>query len=545
MNDLVTSEVAPGGGGVLTPLTADTGTFGERLRAFTAQPSVRKVLPWFVGTAGLGLMILTWAILSPAPQRVLFPSLADAERASVVASLEQAGIDYSIDNNTGALSVGEDEFHRARMLVASDGSLSGPVSGADLLENLPMGASRTLEGDRLRAAQERELMMTISEIHGVESVRVHIAKAERSVFVREDVTPTASVMVKMLRGRQLTDGQVMAIVNLVAASVPGLGTEAVKVVDQHGKLLTQERDPENGRIEMQARMEAKLNAQVEQLLAPMFGSSAFSSQVQIELDMNETTSARETYDKDGSIRRETTQQSQSVASQAGGIPGVLANRPPAEGEARFGAPEDTENTEAVNGVGESSATRVYEMGREVSVSSLSPGSISYLSVAVAIDEAALAEADAANLDSIKDLVSAAVGAREDRGDQVIVVTRAFEKFEAEATPFYEESWFSMAVRNGVAILGVLLVLFLAVRPAIKAVRPAPQPENDEEDVELDGDDMSPSLAGPTFDRAMPLDRQSLDGQIELAQRIARENPDDAVLALRRLLAESPQQGASA
>ncbi|HBQ93580.1 MAG TPA: flagellar M-ring protein FliF, partial [Erythrobacter sp.] len=270
-------------------------------------------------------LALTWATLSPAPQRVLYSSLGDAERASVVATLDQAGVDYTIDNNTGALTVGEDDVYRARMLVASDGSLATPESGADLIENLPMGASRTLEGDRLRAAQERELMMTIMEIDGVEAVRVHIAKAERSVFVREDVAPSASIMLRMARGRQLTDSQVTAITNLVAGSVPGLGIDAVKVVDQHGKLLTQMRDPNSGRLDLQSQMEAKLNAQVDQLLAPMFGAAAFTSQVQVDLDMNEVTSARESYDKDGTIRRETTQLSQSAGAQAGGIPGVLAN----------------------------------------------------------------------------------------------------------------------------------------------------------------------------------------------------------------------------
>ena len=48
--------------------------------------------------------------------------------------------------------------------------------------------------------------------------------------------------------------------------------------------------------------------------------------------------------------------------------------------------------------------------------------------------------------------------------------RPFEKIEEEAIPFYETGWFAMAVRNGVAILGVLLVLLLAVRPAIKALK---------------------------------------------------------------------------
>ena len=430
------------------------------------------------------------------------------------------------------------------MLVASDGSLATPESGADLIENLPMGASRTLEGDRLRAAQERELMMTIMEIDGVEAVRVHIAKAERSVFVREDVAPSASIMLRMARGRQLTDSQVTAITNLVAGSVPGLGIDAVKVVDQHGKLLTQMRDPNSGRLDLQSQMEAKLNAQVDQLLAPMFGAAAFTSQVQVDLDMNEVTSARESYDKDGTIRRETTQLSQSAGAQAGGIPGVLANTPPAEAEAREGAPQDNENAaQAGGGVGESSATRVYELGREVSVSNLTPGSIKYLSVAVAIDQAALEKASAADINKVKELVSAAVGAREDRGDKVTVVMRAFEKIEAESVPFYETSWFGMAVRNGVALLAVLLVLFLAVRPAIKALRGDGKGKGAAEPQV--GGGQQPALGGPAADTVPPFDRQSLDGQIELAQRIARENPDNAVLALRRLLAEDTRTGASA
>ena len=522
---------APTGGGALTMLTSGSGSFAERARGFAGQPSVRKMLPWFAGTAGLGLLALTWATLSPAPQRVLYSSLDDSGRAGVVASLDQAGIPYEIDNGSGTLTVNEDDVYRARMLVAADGSLAAPASGTDLIDNLPMGASRTLEGDRLRAAQERELVLTIMEIDGVEAVRVHIAKAERSVFVRDDVAPSASIMVRMASGRQLADSQVTAITNLVAGSVSGLAIDAVKVVDQHGKLLTQARDPNSGRLDLQAQMEAKLNAQVDQLLAPMFGANAFSSQVQVELNMDEVTSAREVYDKDGSVRRETTQQSQNVAMQAGGIPGVLANTPPADPEARPGAPEDAAPTEP-NGIGESSATRVYEMGREVSVSNLTPGSIKYLSVAVAIDQAALAKASAADIAKVKELVSAAVGARVDRGDQVTVVMRAFEKVEAEGIPFYETSWFGMAVRNGVAILAVLLVLLLAVRPAIKALRGNASTGDDA--AEGEG---TPALGGPSSQALVTYDREALDSQIELAQRIARENPDDAVLALRRLLAE--------
>ena len=184
------------------------------------------------------------------------------------------------------------------------------------------------------------------------------------------------------------------------------------------------------------------------------------------------------------------------------------------------------------------------MGREVSVSNLTPGSIKYLSVAVAIDQAALAKASAADINKVKELVTAAVGARADRGDQVTVIMRPFEKIEEEAIPFYETGWFAMAVRNGVAILAVLLVLLLAVRPAIKALKARTEPsENegeDEETVLVKGPDGTYSPAPNPG-----VDREALDAQIALAQRIARENPDDAVRALRLLLSDNSHQGQAA
>ena len=88
------------------------------------------------------------------------------------------------------------------MLVAADGKLASP-DATTALDNLPLGASRTMEGEHLRAAREHELMLTIQEIDGVESARVHLAEASKSVFVRDDAPPTASVMVRMAKGRQL------------------------------------------------------------------------------------------------------------------------------------------------------------------------------------------------------------------------------------------------------------------------------------------------------------------------------------------------------
>lgn len=539
---------------LISPLTDPQGGSAlTRLGSFAAQPAVKRMLPWFVGLSAIGATALAFTAVSPSPQRTLYSQLDDNERGSVVAALDGAAIPYTIDNQTGALSVDEGDFYRARMLVAQDGGLATPESGSQMLDTLPMGASRTLEGERLRAARENDLQQTIAEIDGVESVRVHLAQGEKSVFVRDNLAPSASVMVRLKRGRSLNDSQVQAITNIVGASVPGLSPDAVRVVDQHGRLISQkETGPENDRLDMQARMEEKLRAQVSQLLGPMLGDGNFTSEIQVELNMDEVTSARESYDKDGVVRSESQQQSQSTgaAGAAIGVPGVLANTPPPAAQAVPAPPQGTApqaNAQPpVNG--ESSSTRTFELGREVSVANQRPGGIKRVTVAVALSQAAMKGAKPQDLKDIESLVGAAVGANPQRGDQVKVVMRNFESIAEVPTPFYEEPWFAMVVRYSAAVLAVLLVLLLGVRPLVKAVRgdkpkskkgkkgeASEGEETFEEDGEAPAASRRPSLSSPNGVEVEISRAELLTRQVGLAQQLVSERPDSALQALRQML----------
>ncbi len=520
----------PGGGSALT-----------RLKAFGAQPAIRRTLPWFGGVAAMGATALLWSTMHPAPQRMLYSDLSDSERAQVAGALDKAAIAYTIDNSTGAITVAEDDLYKARMLAASDGAIATPETGLQMLDKLPMGASRTMEGDRLRAARERELELTIAEIDGVEAVRVHLAEEQKSVFVRDAMPPTASVMLKLKQGRQLSDSQTTAIVNLVAGSVPGLNLDAVKVIDQHGRLLSAQGGGDNDRLELQARMEEKLRQQLDQLLTPMLGAGNFSSEIQVELDMDQVTSARESYDKAGVVRSETQAQSQSTSPAAGasGVPGVLSNTPPPATTAQPGAPTGTP-TAAPSGAapanGESSSTKNYELGREVAVSNASPGKVKRLSVAVALSAATMKKAKPADIDQIKQLVSAAVGADTTRGDQVAVQVRAFEPVTLAPEPFYTAPWFAMVVRNAVALIGVLLVLLLGVRPLIKALRRDPAATMNEGAAGEEGASDGEANASPPVDPVTgAVDTALLNQQIGLAQRMVQEQPESALAALRQML----------
>lgn len=553
MADLVPATAAP------PPAEPPAENLGERASSLFAQPAIRKALPMLAGLGALALAAMLYLALASGPQRILYASLTDAERAQVVAALEQGGISYAIDPGSGTLTVAEDDLYRARMLVAGDGALASPDDTAHMLDSIPIGASRTLEGERLRNVREQELTRTIMEIDGVEAVRVHLAQAERSVFLRENAPPTASVMVRLARGRSLSDDQVRAIVNLVSGSVPGMEPGMVRVVDQRGQLLS-ERQREGGEgLQLQREYEDKLRAQVAGLLVPMLGDGSFSTEVQVVLDMEEVTRARETYDKDGTLRSERVSESTSAngAGAAGGIPGVLANTPPQD-------PELVSPAEAVGAApaapaqvpanGAMDATRTYELDREVAVSTNAPGAIKRLSVAVAVNAEALAAIKPANAEQLEKLVAAAVGADPARGDVVAVIPGKFEAVDIAEPAFYETSWFAMIVRNAVALIAVLLALLLGVRPLLRMLTskaeakeaastdpaaPASeggkaQPGTPQEAAQVattPGFDLGemPGLSPSMFEEA------NLREQIDLTKTFAAQQPDRATDALRRML----------
>ncbi|HET9628877.1 MAG TPA: flagellar M-ring protein FliF C-terminal domain-containing protein, partial [Novosphingobium sp.] len=282
---------------------------------------------------------------------------------------------------------------------------------------------------------------------------------------------------------------------------------------------------------------------------PMLGQGNFSSEVQVELDMDQVTSARESYDKQGVLRSETQAQSQTSGpgGAGAGVPGVTANTPPPAPTASPGPPQGSAPAAATaqggQNNGESSATRTYELGREVAVSNGTPGKIKRLTVAVALSSGALKKTRPQDIEQLKQLIGAAVGVDPARGDQVAVVLRAFEAPPVDSLPLWEQPWFQTYVRYGVALLGVLLVLLLGVRPLIKALKRGPASADDFEEGAVDEETGEP-VARPRQALKAPVDPAELGQQLGLAQRIAAERPDDAVLALREMLNHTPQEAAA-
>ncbi|MEO1489573.1 MAG: flagellar basal-body MS-ring/collar protein FliF, partial [Pseudomonadota bacterium] len=447
---------------------------------------------------------------------------------------------------------------------ASDAGLAAPQGATEMLDAIPLGSSRTLEGERLRLARERELMLTIREIDGIEAVRVHLATPERSVFVRDSSPPSASVMLRLVSGRSLSQRQVEAIINLVSASVPGMTADAVRVVDQNGRLLSAKRDAEMDGLTLQREFEAKLQTQVASLLTPLLGEGNFSSQVQVKLNESEVTSARESYDKEGAVRSESERSATRMSARApGGVPGVPANTPPPDAALVDGAPQagavdeaQAQGAEAPLPTDTETATnRNFELDREVAVTSTRAGGLQKLSVAVAVSQDAMTAASPLTPEQLQALVSAAVGADDARGDTVEVVVSAFETREIAAPPFYEQGWFALALRSGTALIAVLLVLFFAVRPILAMLRGDTKKDKQAKAEEIEAAEGAERIAaeGTGEDEGQSEASESeetpfgdLPIQVEQARKLATDEPDRAFEAIQRMIqpqAETAEQGA--
>ncbi|MEY4889304.1 MAG: hypothetical protein RIQ75_434, partial [Pseudomonadota bacterium] len=91
------------------------------VRSFMAQPAVARSLPIIGLLAAIAITAAAWMTFSVPPQRPLFEGLAETDKAAVASSLQSAGINYTLDGASGAVSVADQDFHKARMLLAGEG----------------------------------------------------------------------------------------------------------------------------------------------------------------------------------------------------------------------------------------------------------------------------------------------------------------------------------------------------------------------------------------------------------------------------------------
>ena len=553
-----------------------SGAMLERVKGLAGQPAVQKSLPLLGIAAAILIAFLAWTSFAKGPQRDLFTGLSDADKAAVADTLKSSNINYTLDRSTGALTVSDSDYYKAKMLLAQAGLPKSAPDGASVMASLPMGASRAVEGERLRDARETDLARTIEQINAVQTAKVHIAAEQQSVFVRDEAPASASVMLTLRSGQALSDGQTQAIVNLVASSVPGLSPDNVSVVDQSGHLLSKKGGDGTAdkQLDMQGQVEQRYINAISKILTPIVGADGFTTEVHADLDFAETQATRESFPKDqAAIASEKGQWANDAGGAqppAGGIPGALSNQAPSAAQvstqpnqtlnpaipATPGAPQAGAAATATQGKTSEQYDRTFQLGHEVSVTRNPVGTVKRLSVAVALKQGAKPRG-VAEMAQIEQLVKGAVGFDQSRGDVVALTSRAFADPEAApAAKWYESPWVGIAGRNVTGLIIAILAFFGVIKPLMKrraqiaaqiAASPAGAASRNNPAL---GNEIAAALANEAVQdpgRRVTLDMiEAAPGYADraaLIRNFVRQDPDRAALVVRDLIRADMPAGA--
>lgn len=505
----------------------DLQNLSTSIQRLSYMPMLRQmgVMIGLAASVALGVAAVMW---SQAPgMRPLYANLAEKDQARVMEELAKANIPHKVDPVSGAVLVPEKQAHEARLKLAAQGLPKGANNGFETMESANnFGSSQFMETARYQHALEGELARSVMSISYVQTARVHLALPKQSAFVRNRQQPSASVVVNLYPGRALDEGQVAAVVHLVASSVPNLVAERVTIVDQQGRLLTssgQQREfaQSTTQFEHARKLEESYAKRIEGILTPIIGAGGVRAQVALDMDFTLVEQTQESYKPEtGAVRSEQVSEdvAQAVAAGAGnvaaaaGIPGALSNQPPAGGtvsetakpennakaskaEGGKEAGKETKDAKDKTAAGDAApgnssrrSVRNYELDRTISHTRVAPGKIKRLSVAVVVDNKQTLNADGEmerkplakeELDRLASLVKDAIGFSADRGDSVQVTNIAFTQ-PPEAEPLPEPSLFSLSSMGDMgkqAFAGflVLSLIFGVLRPLLRNLANKPLP----------------------------------------------------------------------
>ncbi|NUW71629.1 flagellar M-ring protein FliF [Vibrio mediterranei] len=434
------------------------------------------------------IVIMLWT--SAERFRPLYSKSANFDSSQVLQLLDEESIRYQLSQDDGQILVPEGDVAKIRMILASKGLKEQLPSGFESLDSSKsLGESQFMENARYRHALEGELARSITTMSAVSLARVHLAIPKESLFMREDgEQPRASVIVHIINGMDLKPTQVESVINLVSGAVIGLKSEHVRVVDQHGRLLSN--DATVGDItvttgkqsDYKRNLERTLVAQATDMLTPILGASNFRVQIASDIDFSRIEETEEIY-ADPVVRKETLLNDVNESSMALGIPGALSNTPPVTD----GEPQPEPNAK----VNRSETSRDYAVSGKVRHIQHQQGVLQNLSVSIVVNDLANANQTwtPEELTNVENVVRSAIGFSETRGDTIHITHFPF--VVASIPDQAPVAWFENTniMQPLKYLLGVMLsglMIMVVLRPLAQYLtKSAEQEEQEAESMEYD------------------------------------------------------------
>ncbi len=470
--------------------------WGEQLKqlkdSLLALGSRRLAVLGLVGLSVFAAVGFGSYYLSRPEYEPLYSGLEAQDVARIGAALQEAGISFDVNTESTAVLVRPEQTAQARMLLAEKGLPSSAGAGYELFDK--MGAigltSFMQEITRVRAL-EGEIARTIQGMKGVRAARVHIVMADSGSFRRSTQQPSASVVIRTDSSADFAAAQ--AIRHLVAAAVPGMTIDKVRVMSTDGEMLTSADGSSTAApskmLELETTVAHELKENVRKTLAPYIGIDNFELSVAARLNIDKRQINETAFDPQSRFERsQRTVKEKSNSQDAGSSQpvGVDQNVPGQQSDAAAGTDQTSKSSERKEEL------KNFEANSKT-ISTVSEGyRIENLTVAVVINrkrlEALLGkggtqDAIAAKLKEVEGLVSSATGADLKRGDRITVAAVEFlprsDALEPIPSAGITELLFDHmgAFVKALAIIAATIILvWFGLRPATRMLLEAPAPQ---------------------------------------------------------------------
>lgn len=535
------------------PLEANAQSVDDGGQAGTIQlphllVKYRKVMLFVAASLMLAgfISLVLWS--SAKPYRAVYAGMAEKDAASVVEMLQKEHIPYRLEDG-GTVMVPQDQVYQVRLKLAGEGITPSSGTGYEIFDKSDeFGLSDFTRKINLQRAMQGELARTIEVMPQVAAARVQLVMPKESAFAERDRKASASVMLQMVGSRHMPKKSVIAIQNLVAASVPDMEPAAVTVVDASGTLLSsneKEAPMSEGQTmqEYRAKLEQRLEKRLTSMLEQIVGQGQAVVRVSAEIDRQFIEQNSTRYNPDEQVLRSSktvSEQRASSGSAALGVPGLASNTPGANPATANGSvatptpPKDTaKHMEDVNNY-EISTThehRIVPFGniKKLSVATVVGGHYSKNSKGVQTFVPRSKE----ELANLQTLIERAMGYDEDRGDSVSMQSMPLVDISStadnDALQSSENRVFYMQVaRYSLAGLALLLLAWFVLRPLARRIQEAAKQDED-------ANNLNPALPAPnsmsseTYARLASMEqvKQNIYQEPERANKVLREWMDPA------------------
>ena len=391
----------------------------------------------------------------------LYTDMVQEDAGKIVNSLKEKNIPYQLSNGGTTIEVPKSQVHQARIDLASEGLPHQGVVGFEIFDQSNFGTTDFERKVNYYRAIGGELSRSIRVMRGVDYAKVQITAPKDSIYLDEERSASASVLIQLDSGYRMNSAQISSITNLVASSVQNMSPSNVTVIDTSGNLLSAESNGNNmnsqisqENMEIQNKFEEGLEEDLKGLLTKVLGPDNFSVNVSAKLNFDQREVESKTYtpvaDGEGIIRSEEVieETNDSTTNGNGGAAGTESNIPEYQAEGTAVQTSQSEKTNTVTN---------YEINEQVERSVYAGGEVERMTVSVMVD----GDQEQALLNKIEESVQTAIGYNPERGDQVSVNSYNFDNsLEQEIAQAKEAE--ASAERNRMYIYGGLILLIIII-----------------------------------------------------------------------------------